>query len=136
MHVTNATCERHALCSAVILTQDEYEQLQQAAAYICSPAGPFGPEQRTAAEKHALLAQLTFIQPAVKVHECLDTPGPLPFSIVRQVRCCILLYDCLAAALAVPGLCSSWVQAAGTSSTTERFTALLQGMQGSECIAY
>jgi hypothetical protein len=118
------------------LTQSDYEQLQQAAAYICSTPGPFGQEQRTAAEMHGLLTQLIFVNPAVKVHECLDTRGALPFSIVRQVRCCILLYDCLAAALAAPELCSSWLQAANTSGrATQVYSELQQGTQGCECIA-
>jgi hypothetical protein len=126
----------HVLCSAAILTQDDHEQLQQAAAYICSPAEPLWQDQLTAAEMHALLALLLPNKPAAKVLECLDTRGPLPFSIVRQVRCCILLYDCLAAALAVPELCSNCLQAANTRGRAENFYIdLLQGTKGSERIA-
>jgi hypothetical protein len=125
------TCSLHG---AANITQDDYMQLQQAAAYICSPEGPFGTDQLDEVERCALLALLMLLKPGVKVQECLVTRGPLPFHIVRQVRCCILLYECLAAALAVAGLCSSLMQQKMEGGSQEQLLALLlQGAQGCEC---
>jgi hypothetical protein len=49
--------------------------------------------------------------------ECLTPPAPVPFHVVRQVRCCILLADCLAGCLRVPGLCRRWLQQKEADST-------------------
>jgi hypothetical protein len=76
---------------------------------------------------HTLLSLLLPMRPGKKLQECLDAPGPLPFHIVRQVRACILLSECLAAALAAPGLCRSWLQ----EDEEARHQALMQGMHGS-----
>jgi hypothetical protein len=51
--------------------------------------------------------------------ECLMPPAPVPFHVVRQVRCCILLADCLAGCLRVPGLCRRWLQHKETDSTRD-----------------
>jgi hypothetical protein len=77
------------------------------AAHLLGPAGPLQQQQ----QQLALLQHLLAVEePYRKVYETLITPGPVPFHVVRQVRCCILLAECLAGCLRALGLCRQWMQ--------------------------
>jgi hypothetical protein len=88
------------------------------AAYLLGPAGPLHKltqqqqqQQHTQTEQLVVLQHLlTVEEPYRKLFETLAAPGPVPFHAVRQVRCCILLAECLEACLRVRGLCSRWLQ--------------------------
>jgi hypothetical protein len=92
------------------------------AAYLLGPAGPLQKldqrqqqqqkqQQYTNTEQLALLRHLLAVQePYWRLLETLVMPGPVPFHVVRQVRCCILLAECLAGCLRLPGLCRRWLQ--------------------------
>jgi hypothetical protein len=88
------------------------------AAYLLGLAGPLQQQQQqqqkqqqsTYTEQLALLRQLLAVQePYWRLLETLAMPGPVPFHVVRQVRCCILLAECLAGCLRAPGLCRQWM---------------------------
>jgi hypothetical protein len=105
-------------CRAATISQEQYEQLQQMAAHLLGRAGPLHnlnqqqqQQQYTQTEQLELLHHLlTMEEPYRKLFNPLILPGPVPFHVVRQVRCCILLAECLAGCLKVPGLCRKWLQ--------------------------
>jgi hypothetical protein len=85
------------------------------AAYLLGFTGPLQQQQQQQQQQQneqlALLQHLlTVEEPYRKVFETLMTPGPVPFNVVRQVRCCILLAECLAGCLRLSGLCRQWLQ--------------------------
>jgi hypothetical protein len=91
-------------------------------AYMLGPAGPLQKldhhqQQQRQQQQYTQTEQLTLLQhllsvdePYGKLFETLVTPGPVPFHVVRQVRCCILLAECLAGCLRLPGLYRLWLQ--------------------------
>jgi hypothetical protein len=126
-------------CSPSSIT-DNYEQLQQGAAYILQAVSLAGQQQQQQQQQDAAQISVLFIKLLPTSSHILNTlqhslvvPGPVPFRVVRQVRCCILLAECLAGCLKVPGLCRKWLQQLTIlpeASAKMGYNTLLKGMAG------